>query len=154
LHVVGHSNTTSLAAAAKLLYEIQHGRPRGSATIANDILAEVVSNNPDLPGVVSWSHSVAAALKTSGAGISVAAYYITRKYADDVAREWFDKVRTGLNITSESDPVYRLRAVLPTMKSKRGGIAAVTIKAWNASRSGRKVGAFMWRGDEKFPEVR
>jgi hypothetical protein len=157
LAVEGYKNTVALSAAAKLVYDISAGSARARSTIGNEMISEVVANNPDLPGVVSWASFIGQSLKSSTSGICVAAYLITRKYGDDMVRNWFDQVRTGLGLVRDDDPIYRLRAVLPMFKGRKDAgitVAAVTVKAWNASARGRRIkGGLSWRDTERFPEV-
>ena len=75
-----------------------------------------------------------------------------------VANEFFVDLIRASNEESDTDPICLLRQRLVAnrdsqQKMQPKEIAALTIKAWNAVRSGEGVGQLRFGKNEKFPEV-
>ena len=87
----------------------------------------------------------------------MALHYICAKHNRALADDFFRKLATGENI-SRADAVFNLRKRLleqsVSEKLTRVAIAAMTIKAWNAMRSGKKGETLRWTGNEAFPRAR
>ena len=143
------------AAAARVLISLANGHSRSLLSIENDELSKFVAQNPALSRVVEWVYPIVYALRTTQ-GLTAAAYLICQVHPESIVKPWFEKVGCGLDLHSSTDPVWRLRKAIQTIQGQSGSspiLAALTIKAWNAEREGRRVQALGWRGDEAFPKV-
>lgn len=92
----------------------------------------------------------------------MAMHYLCARKNRGHADAFFTKVGTGVGFTDKQEPAYKLHKRL--IENLTGAerikpliIAAYTIKAWNAFRTGKPVGLLRWRGeqkpDESFPKV-
>lgn len=87
-----------------------------------------------------------------------AIHYICAKKNRALADEFFRKVGEGLGFSGKKDQAYRLHkalidAAVAGQKLGRKAGAAITIKAWNATRLGRDAGTLKFSPDETFPKV-
>lgn len=93
-----------------------------------------------------------------------AMHYICACKNRAMADEFFEKLVTGIGITSEKDPVHVLRKRMIASsqsaadhKEASSYLSAYTIMAWNAVRAGRERSIYRWRSaqnpDEKFPRA-
>lgn len=94
--------------------------------------------------------------------LGLALHYICARKNRSKADEWFMQVATGVGISSRNETAWKLRKRLlenaaATGKVKSIVLAAYTIKAWNAERSGSRLNVFRWRGEqnptETFPKA-
>ena len=129
----------------------------------NDELLDFYHRHPR----IADSYSVARRLNKAGllsprwAG---ALYYICGTKSRSMADEFFEKLATGVGITSVKDPVHVLRERLikssqSSNDNKEAGtyLAAYTVLAWNAARNGQTRTLYRWRGannpNESFPRA-
>lgn len=86
-----------------------------------------------------------------------ALHYICARNARGVADEFFTKLATGEDI-NRKDPVYVLRKRFLEQsvsdRLTRSAVAAMTIKAWNATRGNLPYKTARWTGTEAFPKAR
>lgn len=88
--------------------------------------------------------------------LMTAMHYVCSRFAKGQADEFFTKLATGESIR-KSDPVYLLRKNLleqsVSEKFTGAAIAAMTIKAWNATRDGKPAKLLRLSSNEKFPRA-
>lgn len=157
LEIVGHNDGTLLAAIVRVLMAIDLGvhqvRPG-----TNHAVVEYLEKHPDLPDAAKVVNGIRQSLgKVQSAGGLGAAIYLIGKRMGNDGDTFFDKVKTGIGIKSDSDPIYHLRQRLIRDVGARltpMQIAALAIKAFNYWHEGRQVKLLSWRAiDENFPVV-
>jgi len=131
--------------------------------VENDELLEFFSEHPRIVD----SYRIAIRMTKEGllsprwAG---AMHYICACKSRAMADEFFEKLVTGIGITSEKDPVHVLRKRMISSsqsaadhKEASSYLSAYTIMAWNAVRTGRERSIYRWRSaqnpDERFPRA-
>jgi len=80
--------------------------------------------------------------------ITVGVHYVCAGKSKAQADAFFEKVATGVGFATKQEPEYKLRDRLtdPTMSAaSRSEQAAFTIQAWNAVRTRKKLGKFVWQ---------
>ncbi len=162
LSIHGEEWSDQLAASLRKLTVTQGSQPRSNARVDNDELLDILADNPEMRLSCPVGGRIYRALKVSPTAITVAHYLITRDPNNrEKAEIFFDKLGSGLGLTSKRDPIYQLRKFLQEgdFRGKAGTAATVitasTIKAFNAFKAGRKVTMqkVEWLKDEPFPEV-
>lgn len=106
----------------------------------------------------AWVAHLFAKLRVVSPSMMCAIHYICARKSQAEADAFFRKVAEGIGFSGKKDPAYKLhktfidRAVAQELLGRKAS-AAITIKAWNASRLGRDVGALKFEADENFPKV-
>lgn len=106
----------------------------------------------------AWVAHLFAKLRVVSPSMMCAIHYVCARKAQGEADAFFRKVAEGIGFSGKKDPAYKLhktfidRAVAQEQLGRKAA-AAITIKAWNASRLGRDVGALKFEADEAFPKV-
>jgi hypothetical protein len=106
----------------------------------------------------AWVAGLFGKVKLVSPSMMVAIHYICAKKHKGEADDFFRKVAEGIGFAGKKDPAYKLHKffVDGAISGERVGrrtAAALTIKAWNASRRGRDVGAMRFAPEEIFPRV-
>lgn len=106
----------------------------------------------------AWVARAFAQAKIVSPSMMTAIHYICAHKSRAEADEFFRKVGEGIGFASKKDPAYKLHkflvdAAIADERVGRRTAAALTIKAWNATRRGRDVGAMRFAADEAFPRV-
>lgn len=162
LSIHGQTNTNILAKAIQFVwaYDGPHGfRDRPSPAE----LLSTLEDHPHLSVAICEATKLGGEFRLSRGYIS-GAHYVCSRFDGAKAAEFLDLAATGLNITSQSSPIYRLRKRYEdhAREGKLGRIdaieqAAIYIKAFNAFLRGRNIALLRWRqhGDaaEQFPNV-
>lgn len=158
-HIGGNENATALAAAARMLYLVKKHGPRHNLSIDNDVLAEFLAKHKGLHESVHYGQKVYRALKCSIAAFTTAHYLIVdARYPADSIDVFFEKLSSGLGLTSKRDPIYKLRDYLlkrddGKRRSSNALLLGACIKAWNAYAAGRKISDVSIDEQEPFPTV-
>lgn len=99
--------------------------------------------------------------KLASPSLMIALHYIFAKKNKHQADEFFERVVSGVGFSSQNDPAYKLREKLLDDRSGHErlndlAVGAYVVQAWNAMRTGRRIGLFRWRGgqnpNEPFPK--
>lgn len=109
------------------------------------------------------SHSISIARKSSNflaTGLGAGVHFLCAEKDEALADVFFTMLGSGERM-GNGDPIYALRQRLLTFKGKdhrhmqiRPAMrVALTIKAWNAEREGRKMLALRWNENEAYPEI-
>jgi hypothetical protein len=151
LGMQGEINRTQLAAALSWLWSYEHG---GLQTYHNPVLKPTSGQMEDTlrrhPGIrASCPHAKHSALLLI-VGLGTALHYLFAKKDAHGADTFFATLGHGEQL-SKTDGLYQLRERLSKNRMERRklpavDIAALTIKAWNAHRTGTKVRLLRWRG--------
>jgi hypothetical protein len=158
LSINGQTNTSVLAAGAKLLFYLENGQPRPSP----EELLRLVTSREGLQDAASIAQRVAGTLKTSSGACVAAVYLIGRDSKHTLLLgEFLDRLIDGTGL-KKNDPILLLRDGLIKKKldqAVRGGqlrqihIAACFIKAWNAHVKRKPISMLVFRpgANEAFP---
>lgn len=89
--------------------------------------------------------------------VTGACYCLFYKQSGPSAEEFFERLRTGVNLT-ETDAVYHLRQRLISNRARRGKLAqmdlmALFILAWKAFLNGRPMRKLYWKEGTEFPSL-
>lgn len=157
LGIAGVKNSSRVASAVRVILAIKAGlRSLGkNAASADEVLAWVSENGEDIQTPIMDAENIRMALggKVASSGLG-AALHMIRSVADyEFYDEFVHRVRTGVGVGSEGDPIGRLRARMIKYPAKGPEQAAVVIKAWNAFRNGTECNLLGWRIDEQFPSI-
>ena len=109
------------------------------------------------------AHSIQIARKSSkfiAMGLGAGLHFLCAEKDKSLADVFFTMLGSGERM-GNGDPVYALRQRLLTFKSKEhrhvqirpAMRVALTIKAWNAEREGRKMLTLRWNENEDYPEI-
>lgn len=152
LAISGFDNYTVLAAAARVLSNLAAGTQSFSGKFSNDQLLTVLKNNPLLPDSIPFARQCKAVISM---GLGVALHFLFKQQDGPAADLFFSSLGSGDNL-SRDDPVLTLRNKLMTQgkhKMPQPMVAALTIKAWNATRRGHRVQILKWLDEESMPEI-
>jgi hypothetical protein len=160
LHVAEYKNTSTLAAAARLLAIIESGNPLANITISNDAVLDVVKAHPNLNEATTPGARIGKKFKCSVAATTVA-YYLISEHSPRKTRvnEFFDRLADGAGQGTRS-PILAVRdglmkkdldAHFRSAGNRAVAQSAAIIKAWNAWVSGRKNNLIRWEAGENFP---
>ena len=140
LRMCGERNYKCLSAALSWLWRHLNDRMMDVNTCVGTVEGlKILEEHPDLRESVSKSLAVASITSCS---LVALVHYIASKTDEIMADLFLDGLITGLDC-EPSDPVYKLRNRLiknRAMKAKLSGndVAALLIKAWNATLLGTK----------------
>lgn len=160
----GEANAHALAAIVRRVASWEGGSivSRSTATFSNARLLQVLEQYPDLRAVARAAHTVSAKAELPSSIVGFCMWLFGGlKDADEDVRFFFDRL-VDFQGLQKGDAIYELRKTLESSRSVRGErsevfLTAITIKAWNAFRSGKQVGLLSFKTGgarpEKFPEA-
>lgn len=159
IHGVKHH--VIMAAATQWIMGYESGRHGAAATSSVRVdHAAIYDNYLMHPGLQDsrWVGTLFAALKLVSPSMMCAIHYICAGKNRAAADAFFRKVGEGIGFDGKKDPAYKLHkclvdAAISGERLGRKAAAALVIKAWNASRRGRDVGALRYLPDEAFPRI-
>lgn len=163
LHLDGLKNGTTIAAAALVLYhDIQGamGRPSWSLRLEPSELKKIISDHPGLADAVAAVKTVCGKFHCPPGTVAWCYYRFAQE--DAVLTEAFFSALFSGDGLQRGDPVYLLRDRLienagARAKMSHRDVAAVIIRAWNATAEGRPLRNVRVPrrgiGAEPFPEV-
>jgi hypothetical protein len=168
LDVQGESSCSQLAAALSWLWSYEHSGLHTHHHKANSPttgeMEELLLKHPGLRASCRHAKRSSPLLV---AGLGAALHYLFAKKDALLADTFFAKLADGEHL-SKTDGIYQLRERLQKNRMERRklpviDLAALTIKAWNAHRTGTPVGVLRWRGSkdrhaewhvpEAFPDI-
>lgn len=158
LRIDGHINTVLLAAAANLLRRIEQGSPRsGTHVLDNDEVTEFVAKRPTLTHACAVALTLASKVRGPTAAFAVAAH-LTLEYDEKKAEEFWEKMISGVGVSSATDPVHILRERLvkrayTASHNSRAQCAGDLVLAFNMFLKGRRQKSICWRDGQPFPKV-
>lgn len=157
LKVAGEINCSTLAAAVVLVNNYNKQKLRTRPLYSNSEVLDLVSDHPTLKDSVAWARTKNTRILR--ASIVAALHYLFSRSGFSEADEFFEKVINGYNLTP-GDPAGVLRGKLEANRYATASLSklnmfCVTIKAWNAYRSGRIIKNLRFRdNDEKIPLIK
>jgi len=165
LALSGEHNCTSLAATLRLFQRCQAGmimHNNERYQTSNQQLLGILNQHPGIRDSVDYvanTKMMRNLMPASAAGFLH--YRFGQKDRKD-CRQFFEALVSGAGLDEQS-PIYRLRERLLTNRTNKAKlplteILAITIKAWNLFRAGKKCQVLVWRRgglvQEPFPEIK
>jgi hypothetical protein len=156
----GEINTSSLGAALRQLWLLQHGliQSRGATPTIAELLG-VLEQNPDLRESARLQHKIR---EITAPTLILTLHYLFTHVDKDKASWFIDRLSDGAELAPRH-PILTLRDQLTRAHSQRkvkvsdAERAAWTIKAWNAYLQDRSVATLKWQQlgprKEGFPEI-
>lgn len=172
LNIAGYKNTVVLAAAARLLLQIDSGKLGLNQSFPNDVIREAVRvRHPALTDMTTDGMKVAASLKCSGA-VTTAGLYLIAQNSGRPQRldDFIERLRNGAGL-SKGDAILVLRDGMQKKTigaTKVGDVkfvgssaaryisqTAAFIKAWNLWLTGRRASpqSLTLHKGEEFPQA-
>jgi hypothetical protein len=160
LKIEGYSDSHALGAAVSILHRLRNGHrihyAHAGAPSAQQAL-DLIKREPQIQTSVRVARRVT---KQVGGPIGVfsALHCVFYEVDPEPADEFFARLADGADL-SRDDPLLHLRNQLSRPRKDRSygqspsNIAALTIKAFNLRRAGRRVSLLSFRANEKFPTV-
>lgn len=157
LSTVGVVNATNVASLIRCDLSITEGyttRSRGCHITTQEIMHALsepeFAHVPEAVKFLKSLNRVQKVLKTNS-GVGAAFLRILRVNDADRVHEFADSITFGLNISSQNDPISRLRTKLMASIPNNVEAAAITIKTWNAWVRQAPIGLLRWSPPERFP---
>jgi hypothetical protein len=156
----GELNTSSLGAALRQLWLLEHGliQSRGAAPTIAELL-NVLEQNPDIRDSVRLQHKIR---NITAPSIIITLHYLFSRVDKSRADGFLDRLSDGADLPTRH-PILTLRDQLLRARNERkltisdAERAAWAIKAWNAYIQERPVAALKWQQlgprKEAFPEI-
>ncbi len=160
LAIEGYPDSHALGAALSILHrhrmrtriDYSHG---GAPTTQQAL--ELIAAEPDIQESVRVARRVT---KQVGGPIGVfsALHYVFCEIDPEATEEFYARLADGADLPKD-DPLLHLRNQLAKPRQDRNysqsplNIAALTIKAFNLRRAGRRINLLSFRNNEKFPEI-
>lgn len=155
LKINGHKATKQLTAATSILFKIEQGTPMGNRGPTIDQGLDVIRRNPGLEVAAQRADGWRQHVGIPGSVLAVVYHLAVDVDADD-ANVFFERLASGADL-AESDPIFVLRRWAHRQSTTRARspqymYLAMTIKAWNAWRQGRKIQTLVFRPGGATPE--
>lgn len=164
LHMSGQENARRVAAAAKYVWHYENGSMLSSGrAVSHALLAKVLEAHPGLPDAVAEVHEYKPGVQP--ASVLGFVYALAKEKHPRRAAQWLAMVQEGEEL-KKSDATWHLRERLLHSRTGRGAreqlripyVAALMIKAWNATLANEVVRKLDWttegRSAEPFPVIR
>lgn len=159
LKLRGESHSANLAASLLRVYAWKNGNRKNLRTNIHPTyrqLLDVLEEHPELRRSAEITERVRKAGKIPGGAMSLCHWLFNAIDSDDCAF-FFARLADGAGLEVD-DPVYALRRALANFSSSHGRtdetlVVAITIKAWNAYREGRKIQVLGYKGGGATPEA-
>jgi hypothetical protein len=153
LSASGEKNFNVLAGALRRVYLIESRIRWSGADVTPAMIRATLSAHAEIRQFVSSPPRLKKLLPTS---VGVALRYLTWRRDPSLSAWFFERLADGINLTRD-DPVLLLK---DRLSANRGHTrltqefcAVITIKAWNATRTGRPLQVLKWVDSESFPTV-
>lgn len=160
LYIRGETSERTLASALTMLYRYKNrgnfNQIVASATPTPTELFNLLDKYPEIRESASIGNKIRRRLRNAPASIMSVLHYTFSNIDPAQTEIFFESLMSGANL-SEDDPIYRLRERVSVtgVKLDANEVAALTIKAWNAFRTKRKIQSISFRDSgpraEAFP---
>lgn len=155
----GYKHYTTLASAVRWLwlYESNSLPSARKESLRPDEANELLEKHPAIHHAVEVARSLITTTKLINPGLLSFLLYITTEKHGDVAEKFWSSVVSAEGLKKQS-PAYQLHSRLvnnlgSVAKLHNDTIAALAVKAWNAFKAGKPVGALRWAENEDFPTI-
>jgi hypothetical protein len=151
----GVANASLISAALKVVHLVSSGRGDyiGKWQFTNADVQELYDEHP----AIVASAYIARRQKICSGSVMAGLHYLFAQIDPEEADRFVNDVQSGSNL-SDGDGVYHFRErVMQNIYMRRpltnNYVAALAIKAWNARRTGRRVGMLRYLESEQFPII-
>lgn len=159
LGILGYSNPTQLAAAARFVVNVQSNALRSNEIVTNQEMQQFLDGNPRIMESLSFVKQVKLE-SILPASVAAGLHFLMARMEPDEADLFFCDLAKGTMLAA-SDPVFLLREKLLFYKNRVGAkltrreLVAHVIKAWNYRRTGKTVKRLTWakKTGEEFPNI-
>lgn len=159
----GTPNARVAAGAIRMLLTLQAKNPDGTLRVGPKFTAiEVAAHSNEFPGLVDCvtrAKHLYTSIRRPSPSLVAAIMFLTDKVNMSASQVFWRKLETGLDMPSESDPIYLLRGRLQQLSYIKGKTmsdydsAGLLIKAWNYHRQGKELKVLQFNSkNEKFPQ--
>lgn len=157
----GEVNATHLASITRRVHQWKLGERRNldtgttGATVAQYL--RTLDEHPEIRDFVKDAKRIAKTCELPASIVGLLWWVFSNLDAED-ADFFFERLADGQNL-AKGHPIYELARTLEAIKSNAKGersqtyLTAVTIKAWNAYRSGEEIQQLKWRRGGARPEA-
>jgi hypothetical protein len=164
LTIGGHKHSALLSAALQWVMRLEtrnlvNVKTQAKFSFTQAECKDALADHPDLEKSVSFiGNSSTAVKKIASPGLTAALHYLFGKRDETMAAAFFDALGTGTGL-HEDEAVYLLRERLIANRASAAKLPIVTmaalfVKAWNATVSGAKVRRLSWKATtEDFPQI-
>lgn len=166
LSTQGYKNATVVAASAKMVMSLETGSKglatgsMKSAKCDNLDVLNFVKSRTDFADTIGEAHKIWQSMphRFISGRIFCAMYYMFYRKHTTQARTFMQSVAIGTGIEADS-PAFHLRNRLMKIHNDKLNTftvfhkCAITAKAWNLNREGKKIGRLNFRRDENFPNI-
>lgn len=154
LAIRGETNTAKLSAALAVIDRYMTSRLTIAVRYTNTEIEELLFKYPCVRASIPKGANTKKLMANS---VLIACHYLFAQKDPMMADQFVESLIDGSNLT-EGSPVYLLRERLMANALSKSNLPsiylmAITIKAWNAIRSGTKVRLLKFAEDESFPVV-
>lgn len=158
LKLRGETSTTELGAAISAYWRFRRD-PTGMATTdypSIHVALALLEENPGLRESVRAADVIRRAIGFRS-GIAAPLHYITNSIDSEDAEAFWQRLTVGADLET-NDPIFVLRGVILADRPMHGQkmtkvrLWALSVKAWNAYREGRRVSLLVWRPGGARPE--
>jgi hypothetical protein len=160
LAIEGHDDAHALAAAINVLHRYRTGQrldgARNAAPSAQQALT-LIDEAPELREGVRVARRVTKQIR-GPLGVFAGLHAVFRAIDSEANDKFFAQLETGLEL-EKGDPVWHLREHVLRIRRDRHYaqtpyyVAALTIKAFNYRRAGRRIDLLSFKATERFPEA-
>ena len=157
------SNTISAAVRVLLSFDTPNAvtrKTQSRTTPALEIVAALTTRYGELPELITPAARAYKPLRCPSKSQLIALMFLMRRVTNEKTLDAFwGPVASGLGVTGESDPRYRLRTYLLNISTGRGKpseyvLLGMVIKAWNFWRDNRSIKLLAFKDTEDFPRVK
>lgn len=160
LAIEGHSDTHALGAALSMLHRFRTGKRIDYSHAGAPSPQQALELLEREPGIRESVREARRVTKQVGGPIGVfgALHHLFTEVDPVAAKEFFDRLADGADLAKD-DPLLHLRNQLARPRKDRNyaqspsTIAAITIKAFNLRRAGRRVDLLSFKKTESFPRI-
>jgi hypothetical protein len=158
LSLEGVDRARELASAANWLWKYSNGKMVDRRyNLRADQIKQMIESHPGLMESVKVGKELSKTGLRVPPSLASALHYVMDEVDTLMAQLFWDQLITGLEL-KEADSVYVLRRALEknAMANRRVQgyvLAAWVIKAWNATRQGKKIKLIAWKAVEPFPTI-
>lgn len=162
LQLRGMSNASGLASSARIIWMMDRFNEPYRKHVVPSFreLESIVTSNPSLAESVLVGARVSRSVVRYAPSMSAALHFLMSKRDAMAASDFWDALINGE--VDQKEPVWLLRETLlrDLRSAHRSSIehrAAITVKAWNATRQGVQLQVLLWRragvASEDFPKI-
>jgi hypothetical protein len=161
LAIEGHTDSHALGASLSMLHRFRTGKridySHAGAPSPKQAL-DLLAREPQIRDSVREARRVTKQISGGPVGVFASLHCLFLEIDEEATQDFFDRLADGVGLAKD-DPALHLRNQLIRSRNERtyvqspSHVAALTIKAFNLRRAGRKIDLLSFKKTEKFPEI-